>query len=297
MNVAEPDEKGYDDALYTVRLLSPDGHYPKQSFCDGVDAVLGVDEDLVWSAVHQFQQIDLYPEGATSRLTPGEVMFYSALSLAEAHPLQHGRLGIFVAGEAVDVRFDGLNGSESALLERSRAIAKRLASAPATRWSVIPSVEQKPSFSERCYEDETRRLLEAMTTDRLLLRGLYKFLMAAELRRFPHFLEESALSAFISREAALELLRRKLSEASGGRLNKDDVFEHIRQVFPTGEPFVGVLQTDWEARVLMVHPVSKFGEYWSPPVTTEECFDALYSVIHLFRYLLIDEVWRPVGVD
>ncbi len=121
--------------------------------------------------------------------------------------------------------------------------------------------------------------------------------MATELSRHYQFLEESALSALISREAALELLRRKLSAATGTRWKYDDVLAHIARTFPTGEPFVDVLRTDWDVRVMMAHPVSEHGEHWSPPVEADECFDALHTLTYLYRYLLFDEIWEPAEYD
>ncbi|HEX5724388.1 MAG TPA: hypothetical protein VFX98_02925, partial [Longimicrobiaceae bacterium] len=148
------------------------------------------------------------------------------------------------------------------------------------------------------YNDAVRALLNAMDPgDHLLYRGLYKFLIASDLRRYPHLLEESAIAAFISREAVLELLRRKLQRTHTGRVRKDDVINQIRREFPTGESFAGVLHTDWEARVIMVHPVSDFGEHWSPPVEAEECFDAVMTLTYLYRYLLLDEAWCPEKWD
>lgn len=61
----------------------------------------------------------------------------------------------------------------------------------------------------------------------------FTLLMATELRRHYKFLEECALSALISREAALELLRRKLSAAAGERWRLDDMLAHMAETFPT----------------------------------------------------------------
>lgn len=166
-----------------------------------------------------------------------------------------------------------------------------------TPWSSAPHTLERPQILERDYTKEIFALIRAIEPERLLHHGLYKYLMAAELRRFPQFLEESALSAFISREAALELLRRKLSEVEGKRLKRDDVLDQIREAFPTGEPFVEVLESDWDARVLMAHPINEFGEFWSPPVHREECYDALNTLVYLYRYLLLDEVWQPDEYD
>jgi hypothetical protein len=121
--------------------------------------------------------------------------------------------------------------------------------------------------------------------------------MAHELRRHPKFLEESALSAIISREAALQLLRKKLSTKFGKRFSNDDVLLHIEDVFPTGPYLADVLREDWDVRVMMTHPISDYGAHWSPPVDADEAFDTLNTLTYLYRYLLLDEIWVPGEYD
>ncbi|MGH7548926.1 MAG: hypothetical protein ACREMM_12230 [Gemmatimonadales bacterium] len=48
---------------------------------------------------------------------------------------------------------------------------------------------------------------------------------------------------------------------------------------------------------MMTHPVSEHGEYWSPAVEAEECYDALDTLTYLYRYFLLDEVWDPHEYD
>lgn len=280
---------------YSVRLLSPDGTYPAESVFAEDFAILGIDE-VVWSVVHSPDDPDEYPEGAISWLTIDEIRFYAALSLAERHPRTNGRLWIHAKSHPEELAFPDSDGDvdPAILYERSKLLARRIA---ADLPSPIPDRRAEPRLIDRDYTDEIFRLIRAIEPERLLHRGLYKYLIAAELRRYPQFLEESALSAFISREAALELLRRKLSSEHDDRLRRSDVLDHLRSVFPTGEPFVDLLESDWEARVLMAHPINEFGEFWSPPVHAEECLDALNTLVCLYRYLLLDEVWEPSEYD
>src|SRR5213596_2802880 len=39
------------------------------------------------------------------------------------------------------------------------------------------------------------------------------------------------------------------------------------------------------------------GEHWSPPVEAGECMEALHSLTYLYRYLLLDQVWKPGKYD
>ena len=283
---------------YSVRLLSSDGTYPASPLVIGGFGLL-VAEEFAWTAVHQPDLDDSdssrpgYSAGSISWLTPDEIRFFGAVSLAEPHPRTNGRLLTYAPNLPVTLEIDfDAAAHPGRLIEQSRVVAASIAKMPLTDPMFgEPIIDRRLDIVKRDYTDAVRDLLKVMdATDPLLHRGLYKLVMTAELRRYPRFLEESAISALISREAALELLRRKLSNRSAKRLKMEDVFSHIESTFPTGEPFVEVLRTDWEVRVMVTHPVSAYGEHWSPPVEREECFDAFNSLTYLYRYLLLDEV-------
>jgi len=290
-------------ATYAVRLLGSDGTYPWKPLVIEPFGGLALDE-FPWCAVRVSDRLPAstdvppgdYPVGSISWLQPQEIRFLAAATLAEAHPRTWGRLRIYTRSWHSELRLEEPV-TASRLVEESRVVASDLFRR-ATGVDECGDLVYTPDPLRRNYTAEARGLLERMdVTDSLLHRGLYKLLIATELRRYSKFLEESALAALISREAALELLRRRLSAQGGQRLRLEDVLSHIAETFPTGEPFVEVLQTDWNARVMMAHPVSEHGEYWSPPVEVEDCFDALHTLTYLYRYLLLDEVWEPTDAD
>lgn len=278
---------------YTVRLLSPTGIYPVETLGFVGFAAL-VSEDLVWSVVYDPPEGRPEHLGEISWLSVPEIRFFSAVSLAERHPFYRGRVRIHTVPvrpttvevpESEEELFDG-----DFLLDASREAAHRLAEEAQERGEATLARSEGYGL-DRDYHDEVSALLDALDfQDPLLHRGLYKLLMATELIHYPQFLEEAGLSAFISREAALELLRRKLTEERGSRAKKEDVFRWIRTTFPTGDSFTDVLKSDWEARILMVHPISEYGEYWSPPIMAGECFQAIHSLTYLYRFLLLDDV-------
>lgn len=240
----------------------------------------------------ELETADGHPVGAISWLALDEILFHAAVALSEPRPEENGALWLRTIGWPGGVTFeeDPDRLSQDTLFSQSRAEAIRIhqtdSDIPMTT-DVVRTLRVDPT-------PDILRLLRAMLNpSNVLVRGLYKFLMALELRVHRRFLEEAALSAFISREAAIELLRRKLTIREGRRLRHDDVIAHIESVFPTGEPFAEVLRSDWGARILMTHPSSEYGEFWSPPVDADECYESLYSCVHLYRYLLLDEVWVP----
>ena len=277
-----------DVQQWSVRLLSRNGNYPRVPIVIETFGLLATEDGMVWGAVDRPSLDD--SRGSLSWLTPDEIRFYSAVSLAE--PLTHERgrpLIRFRSREAI-LRLS-IVPSAMELYEASKQLAKELHESSL----IEPPTDPPLSPIDRDYNDSARTLIDAMDPlDPLLHRGLYKFLIANDMLQHPHYMEEVGLSAFISREAALELLRRKLSLDMSQRLRKEDVINHIRTNFTTGDPFTEVLESDWAARVMMVHPVSEYGEHWSPPVEVEECFDAIHTCVSLYRYLLLDEVWDPL---
>ena len=287
-------EVGIGTSRYTVRILSNDGRYPRRPIMLDSWAVLMPDTDMVWTAVHT-PIYDRDEQSEISWLFPDEIRFYAAVSLAEAVPYMEGRPLLY--GRSMGQRLElPADVGPDILISEARRVAQDLNRAPspeAARSSLAPQWRASPDLIDKDYAAEVRRIAEAIEPEHLLYRGLYKFLVASDLRRFHYHLEESALAAFVSREAALELLRRKMQMREGGRPKREDVIERIRTTFPTGEAFCDVLQSDWEARVMMVHPVSDYGERWSPEVHADECYESLYTVSVLYRYLLLDEVWDP----
>ena len=272
---------------FLVRLLANDGHYPSEPIIDE-SGLLAADEEIAWSAIF-WPGVHPNDDSRTAWFTLQEVRFFGAVTVS-LNPDQ-GRAIVHAQSSPEYLHVD-LEASFEEIYNRSRSMAIRMKTEDSF---IIANRRSKPQLFQYETSETTAALLDAIDRENspIILRGLNKLLMASELYRLPHFTEEMALSAIISREAALELLRRKLSREVGKRLKKADVLALIRTRFPTGTPFVEVLETDWENRVLMTHPANKFGEFWDPMLRRGESMDTLRHAIHLYRYLLLDEIWQP----
>ena len=94
-------------------------------------------------------------------------------------------------------------------------------------------------------------------------------------------------------DQSLEFIRLHLEYETGKAASFKDVFDHIRERFPTGDPLAEYLEELYDTRIIVVHPGSRFGEYWAPPMAADDCYEAMDIAIYLYRYILLDEVWAP----
>lgn len=277
-----------------VRLLSPVGTYPSYRIATP-DHCLVASEELAWSAVRQWSEDEHCRRGEIARYWPEEIRFYAALSLVEPHPRTYGRFSIRPVGWTKELEGipEGQPLTSDDLQSRASDLARELADSSSTWRFGFGRAAQEYSLRDKYSPEEIVRIMACIPpSDPLLLRGLSKFLIAGEL--FPSYLEEAGLAAFISLEAALEYIRQWLDP---DHASFDDVFDHIREVFPTGDPFATELELAHDARTVIVHPSSRFGEFWTPPVHREECLEMLHYLVYLYRYILLEEVWEPADYD
>lgn len=277
-----------------VRLLSPLGSYPSYHVVTP-DHVLVASEDLAWSAVRQWSEDEHFRRGEIAHFWPEEIRFYAALSLVEPQPRTYGRFWIKTLGWTDELEDISENKplTDEDVQARAEELAAEMAESPETWRAGFGQEDQDYRLLDKHSQNDIFELLRRIPpTDDLLLRGLSKFLIAGEL--FGSYVEESGLAAFISMEASLEILRQMLDVDNA---SFDDVFDHIRSEFPTGEPFAAELQNSHDARTAIVHPSSRFGEFWTPPVHREECVEMIHYLVYLYRYILLGEVWEPAKYD
>ena len=288
------------DSVILLRILGNRGRYPEFEIATSRH-LLVADSSIAWSAVRHDTPDDMYRDAEIAWLWPEEIRLYAAVSLVEPHPRSSGRYQLQPCCHAVrqqhlswPVGHQVPKETKDQLWSQARELAKK-----------ARSHSYAMPFTDEPYERLTlgspgavRALIDAIDpTDPLLLRGLQKFLTANHLIALPPFLEEAGFAAFVSREAALLLLRRMVQERDGRRISMEQALNQIRNEFPTGVPFVEVLESDHEARNMIAHPANEFGVFWTPPVHAEECYDSIYSAVYLYRYLLLGEVWEPVEGD
>ena len=55
-------------------------------------------------------------------------------------------------------------------------------------------------------------------------------------------------------------------------------------------PLVSWLRELYDLRTIAIHPSSKFGEYWTPPMDADHCLEAIDWLIPIYRHILLQEI-------
>lgn len=296
MNEAEL-EHAEEKCSVFLRVLGTDGRYPDYSV-RSENHLLVCDGSIAWSAVREAIPADLATESEINWLWPEEIRLYAAVSLVESDPSQRGRFLIHPWTVAAEVEIDAPFASPAfviAAMKHAHELAEQARSENRRRY-YIPQRACEPETCNLGDEQAVIELINAIDVrDELIIRGLSRLLAANHLISYAVFFEESAVTAYIALEAALECLRQDLENTTDSSASIKDVFQWIRETFPTGESFADVLEADYDNRITMVHPSSRFGEYWAPPVHADEAYELIDSLVHLYRYILLGEVWDPFG--
>ena len=140
-------------------------------------------------------------------------------------------------------------------------------------------------------EDAMALIAEIDAEDQLLLAGLARFLEAGGLLQ-AHETEAAATSLFISMSAALDFIRKFLGASTGseGTVPFDAVHSYFRRTFPHGDEVVEYFEARWEARIIAVHPASRYGEFWAPPLMVDDVYWLRKMMITLYRHIVLGEV-------
>lgn len=246
-----------------------------------------------WSAVSERVRVPYDEQSEVQVLNPEEIQLFGAVALSVRDPFQYGQLRpySFDYPIRVEVPVDRLDLRSP----KVRQFLNDRVAAEMEHFVQNNNADPHERFwewdSECGNPRETIELIRAINPrDRLLIRGLSKFLTARALSCQRGFLEEAGIAAFISLEAALTIVRQHLEFIRGHQASFDDAYDHLRLTFPTGEPLAEWLRELYDLRVIAVHPSSRFGEFWSPPMTVEHCFEAIGWLIPLYRYVLLSEV-------
>ena len=96
------------------------------------------------------------------------------------------------------------------------------------------------------------------------------------------------MAAHVSLAAALEMIRQHIESERGKDVAYDDVYGYVEDAFPGGA-LVDFLRDTYDLRTMLVHPSSRFGEYWAPPMQADDVFEIIEWLVPLYRHILTGE--------
>lgn len=275
-----------------VRVLGRDGQYPHFDILTRTHLYVAT-ERLVWTAVVQPGLPADWEIGECTPLVPEEVRLLAAISLCEANPWDHGMPIVTHGGikhlDGEEIDFD-LRDSQT----RSRVEGAVAEIGPGPARYERPG-NRDATFCVRddlgTYDDAMELLANIDARDQLILAGLARLLGANRLLRFANEPEEAAIAMFISTGAALEYIRHYLAgDQDPNSVPFTRVSDYLRTTFPEGDAIAEYFELRYEERIIAVHPSSRFGEFWAPPLMMSDIYHLRKSLIGLYRHILLGEV-------
>lgn len=256
---------------FHVSVLSDRGSYPRMNVHRG-DAVYFASESLVYTVVPYEEPNEFgYSEITWAHL--GEIRFWGAVafSITEGrgfyhfHPLALGN----VYAENVD----------TALAER---VARKVA-------AEHPEQSHKLHWVA-CNQDEVMRLYDVLqSASPTLLRGVSCYLKAHMLGKYEFFDEEMGINLYITLEAGLATIRRRLSAPAGRDVSYNDVFDHVRANLTFGDALADYWQDAHDDRNALLHPDNDFSPYAIQPMSADDIVELFDPMLSLYRYILLGE--------
>lgn len=256
---------------FVLRVLSDRGRYAEIRF-RAADALYVSSPSLVYTVVPS--EIDTeYGDSEIAWTDIGEIRLWGALafSLLEGsgffcfYPLD----GQLILAESLD---------EDVVQRAAQRVSARLAP------------QQHELNTRRPSQDSVGALYEALLkADNVILRGVNCYLKSFMLWEHPFFREEMGLNLYISLEAGLSVIRRRLSAQGGRDVSYEDVFDFVRATFPHGDGLAEYWEDCHDDRTILVHPDNRFGARVMHPSMADDIYELLDPMLSLYRYILIGE--------
>jgi hypothetical protein len=290
----------HTDTVVSLRILGKTGHYP--DFPIRTRSHLFVPtKNLVWSAVVQRPVGRNWQVGEIYSLLPEEVRLFSSITLCEGNPCRNGYLyptnwaGKIIRG--AEFATTRLNSSEAStrLSEFAIQLAEGSPQPTARMWTGAPD-EYALAEGIGSSRDALALIRAFDIKDQLLVAGVARLLGANRIMATMDAEEEAAVSLMVSLGAAMEFIRQGLSESRGKDQEFLKVYDYLRCVFPTENYLVPFLEEMYEARVMIHHPSSRYGDVWAPPLMADDVWELRRVLTVLYRHIILNEMRiDPIG--
>lgn len=282
-----------EDHGVVVRGCSPLGLYPLESI-ESADCAYIVRDDLVLTMT-RFQREERRPYSEMEWAETQEIRLWASIVLSGEIDL--GKFIIYPLPVATHVHAEPQDlADESVQGEAIDALANELARAVGgfyVKGCVLP-----PGFGGHSYEfasqkldrDRQHALYEGINTkDDVLMRGLSTLVRSKMLAAHPHFLEEAAMTLFVSMEASLRLVLRRLRRQGLPDPTPADAAQFVCESFGEDTAAERYFGEYYDVRVATLHPESRFGASSFAPMQADDHYDLYGGVLEMYAYLILTE--------
>jgi hypothetical protein len=263
-----------------LRIYNPVVKYIEDQLLEA-DAVYIPGEKVVFTVVKQCPAN--WGGKSSSELSwvyPEEVRLLGSIALSVPEGL--GTLQFAPHGEQLRLSIDSENLADAKLLRKIEQEANQIA-----RKTYGKKVRYSLRKAKTSGEVFQRTLYKGIDTgDALLVRGLSCLLRSQHLMSIDcyAFCEDAFINVQITREGALQIIRRLLKRSSGQSVSYEDAYEYIKQNFQVGDALADYLREQYEKWVTAKHPECRWGIFWSPPLSAEDFFETYEALVSIYRH-------------
>lgn len=271
---------------YVIRLMASSGLYPKDSFIHK-DALFKSSTGFPYTVVRLNKYDKQKYDGETGWIFPSEIRLLAALSLS--YPPDIGRVCFYP--NYLEVEIDKQIRERDFRNEKFQNNLDRIINLKFTglEHDSLSGFQNFDFQNNSPNKDDREILFEKIdVSDSLLIRGISYLLKAQMLSRNFIFTEEAALLAFISLNAALDLVRERLVDQGIKNPTYKDAFKYVESLKEFGNNYSDILEMCWEQRVMLVHPNSKFGILSLGGIFADDFYETYGELTTLYRHLLLD---------
>ncbi len=278
---SSPTEKGF-----RVRLMSPLGRYPADSF-HSESAALIVSPEICFSIVRMRRNTWGFAEREI--LTELEIPLFGSILLAGEDGEPH--LYPYPTGHWVFLEIDSFEDRHilecrASLLER---LQKKMGEYPTDFFHKPPSLGGvQYEFAPSRADDDRRLVLRHLqtVTNPIILRGVGCLLKARMAFQYHEFGEAACIFLWIALDAAHSLVLQKLRECGIANPTSEDAASYFEKISGYGADWEKFFEDDYENRIRAIHPDNRFGAEAIPAFEADDFYELNEMLIPLFYFFV-----------
>ena len=128
--------------------------------------------------------------------------------------------------------------------------------------------------------------------DALLIRGLGGLLQANMLACYFEFFEQACMSLWVSMEASMHLIFRRLRVRGNPKPTASDAGVYLDEVFENQQPSEGYFDDFYSDRIKTVHPSSSYGVYHLAPLAADDFYELNEMLVPVYDFIVTGSVRR-----